>query len=509
MKTKKYVSAFMIACAMMLVPASAEANTLIPKEAIQLKGEWADFKLEKNQNNRHMIQIREAGDLSVKLMAFSGMNYVRLFDEEMVKLYDKDLYGSESAPAIAEIDFDLLPGVYYLQYECTNGANSEGDYRVKAEFSPAGNNETEPNDTNKKAMPLETGKAVTGFLTKALGTAAKPSEKVDTVDYYSFVVDEDQKMKITYTPEKKNGNFQLFNADMVTQRRQNVSSSPYVCEMNLKAGTYYICISSLNEAGKYTLLVEPEQKAPQKGDVYTDSQTGIKYQVISVKGKEGTAAVSEMTDKEVVSAAIPEALKVGDYTIKVTTISPDAFAECTKLKTVSVSENVTKISSRAFSGCTSLRTVSGAQNVTNIGVKAFYKCEDLKQIGNRKNKVTLTNVKLIGKQAFAGCESIKRVNIPSTNLIRINTSAFSKCENLTIVTMASEKMTTIGKNAFNGCSSLKRVTMKTEKLRVVGKNAFKGVVDKCLVKVPAANVKVYKQLLAKEKMGTQLKIRKF
>lgn len=515
MKMRKYVSAFIVACAMMLVPMNAgAANTLLGNGAISLDGKWKIFSLKNDVTYRHKVSVGEAGRLSIDFETSCGMNRVNLVDADGVELYRKELKGSVSLTDTADIDFDLLPGNYFLQYEYVN---EPGAYRMKAEFTPAGNNEKEPNDIHNKAMKLDLEKSVTGFLTKSLGLdPTKKSAKVDTADYYSFVVEKDQKMKITYTPDQKNGSFELVNANMITQRRQKaVSTVPYVCEMPLKAGTYYISISNNNDSkleetgsGKYTLLVEPSEKPVVKGSVFTDSVSGMKYTVSSVSKNTGTAILSELTDKEAVSASVPEAIKIGEVTLKVTTVAEDAFANCSKLQTVSIGKNVTKIGNRAFKDCTSLTTVSGAQSVENIGIKTFYKCSALKQIGGKKNRITLSKVKLLGKQAFFGCTSVNRVYIPSPNLQRINAGAFSGCSNLKLVSIASGNMTTIGKNTFNSCEKLKQVTMKTTKLSVVGKNAFKGVVENCAVKVPKAKVKAYKKLLTKEKMGTLLSVKK-
>lgn len=515
MNMKKFMSAFVVTCAMMLVPINAgAANVVLGKPEISLTNEWKIYSLEKGTTHRHKVSVNEAGRLSVDFETACGMNKVSLIDSDGVKLYHKEVKGSTSLTDTADIDFDLLPGNYFLQYE---HVNEPGVYRVKADFAPAGNNEKEPNDTYSKAMKLELEKPVTGFLTKDLGIEKK-SVKVDTADYYSFVVDKEEKMKITYTPDQKNGSFELVNAvngAMITQRRERaVAASPYVFEMKLKAGTYYICISNNNNSkleatgsGKYTLLVEPSQKPLKKGDVFTDSKTGIKYTLTSVS-KNATAAVSAQTNKAAVSATIPSAIKIGDKTFKVTSIADRAFENCSKLKKVSIGKNVTKIGSKAFNGCKSLTTVTGGKNVTTIGLKAFYKCTALTQVGGTKNSLVLPKVQVIGKQAFAHCNSLKSADISSANLKSIGDSAFNGCKNLTTVSASSKNLTTIGKMAFYNCKKLKQVTMKTTKLSKVGSNAFKGVVTKCVVKVPTGKVKTYKKLLTKAKVGTLLSVKK-
>ena len=61
----------------------------------------------------------------------------------------------------------------------------------------------------------------------------------------------------------------------------------------------------------------------------------------------------------------------------VTRIGAAAFANCTKLTTVTIPDGVTSIGTKAFEKCYSLREVTIPASVTSIGAGAFYYCEDL------------------------------------------------------------------------------------------------------------------------------------
>lgn len=104
--------------------------------------------------------------------------------------------------------------------------------------------------------------------------------------------------------------------------------------------------------------------------------------------------------------------------------------------------------------------------VTSIGAKAF-----------RNNKqvtaaVIGKQVVKIGKNAFAGCTKLKKVNIKST------------------------KLKEIGSKAFYQCRKLKSITIKSKKITKVGKNAWKGIHKNAALKVPSGKKAYYKKLFA-------------
>lgn len=66
----------------------------------------------------------------------------------------------------------------------------------------------------------------------------------------------------------------------------------------------------------------------------------------------------------------------------------------------------------------------------------------------------------------------------------------------------------IKKNAFKGCKSLKSIIIKSRKLKKVGKNAFKGIHAKAKIKVPSQKAKKYKKLLKGKGQGKYVKITK-
>lgn len=68
----------------------------------------------------------------------------------------------------------------------------------------------------------------------------------------------------------------------------------------------------------------------------------------------------------------------------ITTISPYAFAFCSRLTSATIPDSVTNIDMGAFYSCTALSTVTIGSGVTSIGQGAFYGCNltTLRYTGN-------------------------------------------------------------------------------------------------------------------------------
>ena len=130
----------------------------------------------------------------------------------------------------------------------------------------------------------------------------------------------------------------------------------------------------------------------------------------------------------------------------VTSISSNAFKNCTSLVGFVVPEGVTEIGDYAFSDCTALKTVILPSSLTEIGSSAFRGCTALTQI-------TLPEgMKTVSSSAFNGCSSLVSVSFPST-LEKIEDSAFRDCISLKAVTLP-ESITSLGYSAFYGCTGL-------------------------------------------------------
>lgn len=118
-------------------------------------------------------------------------------------------------------------------------------------------------------------------------------------------------------------------------------------------------------------------------------------------------------------------------------------------------------------------------------------------------KYAVTKIK---QNTFKGCTKLKTVTI-GNNINKIGNSAFEKCTSLTeIIIPANVKI--LGTSVFKSCKKLKNITFETKKLTKVGANALKGINSKAKIKVPAAKLDVYKELLKGKGQGSKVKIYK-
>lgn len=252
MKKTRYLFIMAIFVISFMCPLSVKASMLKECEEIKTDGQWNAYTLENDVNHRYPVKITEAGELKITFQSMSPFHYMNLLDEDYAKIERFDISGSESSPKTIEKINDVLPGTYYVQVEEWNGV---GNYRIKAEFTSAKNKELEPNNTYDKAQKINVGQEVVGFLTSDL----YESSKLDETDYYSFNFNTRSKIKITYAPDKNDGRCILYDNDLKKIANSSTfGNDPYLCEKELEAGNYYICIERWNNGGRYTLKVEQE-----------------------------------------------------------------------------------------------------------------------------------------------------------------------------------------------------------------------------------------------------------
>ncbi len=133
----------------------------------------------------------------------------------------------------------------------------------------------------------------------------------------------------------------------------------------------------------------------------------------------------------------------------ITTVSDNAFSNCSDLKTVKFSngmtelprrvflscssvekiilpENLNKINSGALSGITKLIKFTVPETVTELAVGAF--CDS----NFRKIDLSKTSISIINKRTFAESSNLKEVTLPAT-ITSIKAEAFKNCNRLTTI----------------------------------------------------------------------------
>ena len=195
---------------------------------------------------------------------------------------------------------------------------------------------------------------------------------------------------------------------------------------------------------------------------YSDEYSGIVVIPESVTYSKKKYSVSSISDD-----AFRECSRLTSVTIpnSVTTIGQYAFKSCSHLTFISISNSVASIGDFAFSECTGLTSVTIPNIVTSIGDGAFYKCTGLTSI-EIPNSVTS-----IGGDAFNGCSGLTSVTIPNS-VTCIGGYAFGYCKGLTSITIPNS-VTSIGKYAFLYCTGLTSIDIPNS-VTSVGDAAFQN-----------------------------------
>jgi len=106
--------------------------------------------------------------------------------------------------------------------------------------------------------------------------------------------------------------------------------------------------------------------------------------------------------------------------------------------------------------------------VFRIKEEAFKNQKDIREVDFGKS------LKNIGKEAFSGCENVKKLLLP-WNVKVIEQSAFEKCSCLEQV-MVQDGVTHIAEKAFAGCAGLKKIFLP-ETIGMIEEAAFEGCDD--------------------------------
>lgn len=198
--------------------------------------------------------------------------------------------------------------------------------------------------------------------------------------------------------------------------------------------------------------------------------------------------------------------------IAVRSIGVNAFAKCTGIERVIISEGIEEIHDGAFSGCTSLREVflpttllllgdeperrsdgraayrnyagvfeeclieniSLPSKLTTLGGKVFRRCKYLRAI-NIPNMV-----EAICEKCFEGCLALGNVLLPDKLKI-IDEGAFASCA-IAEISLPSN-VEKIYHSAFSGCKLLKRINLN-EGLMSMGYSVFQNCVSLTDIVIP-------------------------
>ena len=128
---------------------------------------------------------------------------------------------------------------------------------------------------------------------------------------------------------------------------------------------------------------------------------------------------------------------------------------------------VTIIGLLAFACCESLVSVVIPSSIITIESNAFHDCPNLSSV------IIEDGVKTLGNQAFYGCSSLTSIVIPDS-VTTIDTLAFSGCNALTNVTIGSG-VTSIDESAFASCDNITTASIPTFAIQFIPKTSLETV----------------------------------
>ena len=261
------------------------------------------------------------------------------------------------------------------------------------------------------------------------------------------------------------------------------------------------------------------------GFVFELTSDGNSYIVSKYKGMDTDVIIPSSYNELPVTIIGHEAFR-GKKKIKnveipnsVTSIEYYAFEGCSSLTNIVIPESVTFIGECAFYGCKEFTKVVIPESVTSIGFFAFGNCSNLESVtipfvggsepdgekqtyfgflfGSKSNTPTIKNGNLpeslkeviitggtsIERNAFALCEYIERIVIPSSVTV-IDECAFTRCTSLTNI-MIPKSVTNIRGSAFQECTSLTSVTFEEgSQLTNIERSAFRECASLTSIVIP-------------------------
>ena len=146
-------------------------------------------------------------------------------------------------------------------------------------------------------------------------------------------------------------------------------------------------------------------------------------------------------------------------------IGKNAFANCSGLVGVSMSDFVTSIGESAFKSDSALTNFRAPTSLQTLSQAAFSGCTSLSKVKN----LDATGITEIPSDCFSGCSKIEKI-VLSANITKIGLGAFAG-SGVKTINLEDTKLEELGASAFNSCSSLTQVTVPST-LKTVGQAVF-------------------------------------
>lgn len=197
---------------------------------------------------------------------------------------------------------------------------------------------------------------------------------------------------------------------------------------------------------------------------------GIKYTIDN-----GLAVVCGFNENICENIEIPSFI---DTSIRVVGIADKAFYKCQYIMSISLPRSIKFIGANAFAWCNSLKRIF-MPTVRNIGDRAFMGCGRLSEI---KFGPLL---ECVGDKAFAYCTSLVAIRFPDS-MKYMGESIFEGCRHIRYVYIPSS-VDEIKNGTFYACSSLCEVEV-TDTIRYIDEYSFAYCTSIALPNFPAKTI---------------------
>lgn len=146
-------------------------------------------------------------------------------------------------------------------------------------------------------------------------------------------------------------------------------------------------------------------------------------------------------------------------------IGKNAFANCSGLVGVSMSDFVTSIGESAFKSDSALTNFRAPTSLQTLSQAAFSGCESLSKVKN----LDATGITEIPSDCFSMCSKLEEIVLPA-NISKIRFGAFAG-SGLKTINLEDTKLEELGDSAFNSCAALTQLTVPST-LKTLGQSVF-------------------------------------